>query len=232
MNCTGGQFQCQWCKKSVCYYHGPPNSGGNIGGHSSCNGQKCSVVVGGLTCGGKMKACKYCELWYCEGHIADGGKVPGDGGHACDIGCDTSNHTKGNCAGCKKDKIKCKFCAKAGNDYKFCAYHAMPAKSLLHFDDGSGGGGHVCQGFTTGSKLFGDSLGDFAMLTVEMSISVATLGAVNPAAATLAGKALSLTIDEILDAFGLSELRSLGQSVKEIQVCYLHDHRSIVNLQL
>jgi hypothetical protein len=52
-----------------------------------------------------------------------------------------------------------------------------------------------------------------------MSISVATLGTVNPAAATLAGNALSLTIDEILDALGLSVLRTLGQSVKDIQVC-------------
>jgi len=213
-HCTtpGSFFGCPDCGQRVCHYHGPPNNGGSIGGHSGCGGEKCAVVIGGLTCGGKVAACGICEYNFCQNHIKSGIKH-GVNGHACDIGCVTTVHTRVNCVGKRKDIIKCKLCEKAGNDYSYCQYHAIPVSNLISIGDGSEGGGHVCQGYTSGSMLFGDNIGDLFLLATEMAITVATAGAVNPATATLAGNSVKIAVNELFELMGVKELLPLKNAL-------------------
>lgn len=213
-NCTGDFFQCPSCKQKVCHYHGPTNNGGSIGGHNGCSGKKCQVVVGGLTCGGKVSECAACSSTFCSNHIKSGLKH-GVNGHGCDLGCDTTTHTKVNCVGKKKDLIKCKLCFRADNNYSFCAYHAMPVRTLVSLGADEGGG-HVCQGYTTGSMLFGDNAGDLFLLAADMAVSVASAGTINPAAATIAGNSLKIALHEVFELIGIDELTSLRPKIKEL----------------
>jgi hypothetical protein len=215
-NCKGTSFwRCPECNQRVCHYHGPPNNGGSVGGHNGCkkNAKKCAVVVGGLTCGGKVSQCADCEYTFCSNHIK-GGLVNGTNGHACDLGCDTTTYTKVNCVGKRKDLITCKLCKKAGNNYKYCSYHAMPVRTLVSLGaEGDKGGGHVCQGYTTGSMLFGDNFGDLFLLVTDMAVTVATAGSVNPAAATIAGNSVKIVIHEVLDMIGIQALFDLRPQI-------------------
>lgn len=184
-----------------------------MGGHNGCksNANKCAVNVGGLTCGGKVSRCDDCEFHFCEDHSRPGIQH-GTDCHGCDIGCDTTVTTKVNCSGKRSQRIKCKLCAKLGNNYTYCAYHAMPVKTLLSVG-AEEGGGHVCQGYTAGAMLFGDNAGDLFLLACDMAVTVATAGSVNPAAATFAGNAMKVMVYETIEALGLEVLVSLRPTI-------------------
>lgn len=201
--------KCPTCGKNLCHSHLPPNNGGSVGGHSGCSGKKCEVVVGGFTCGGMVTQCPDCEYHFCSNHKQPGIKN-GAAGHGCDVGCMTTVHTKVNCCGKKSELIKCKLCAKAGNDYYFCAYHAQPVATLISIGaENDQGGGHVCKGYTSGSMLIGDSAADFFLLACDMAVTVASAGTVNPAAATIAGNAIQVSIYELFEMIGIGELMEM-----------------------
>lgn len=214
VNCSGSGslLPCPHCKQKVCPYHAPPNQGGTQGGHSNCSGPKCSVDWGACR-GFVTEKCKCCELDYCQAHLPFGGRLQG-GGHACDIGCQTTIYTKGNCTGTKHTVKKCPLCAKAGNDYEYCPYHFMPVTTLLDFEADAGGGGHVCQGFTGGSMLIGDSLESYLGLAADLVTTAASFGTVNPLAATIAANACTVVCYEVLDALGLTELFPLAKKIQ------------------
>eukprot|EP00408_Alexandrium_pacificum_P026194 CAMPEP_0171181494 /NCGR_PEP_ID=MMETSP0790-20130122/14288_1 /TAXON_ID=2925 /ORGANISM="Alexandrium catenella, Strain OF101" /LENGTH=403 /DNA_ID=CAMNT_0011646433 /DNA_START=64 /DNA_END=1275 /DNA_ORIENTATION=- len=216
VHCLGNFFTCPDCGQTVCHYHGPPNDEGSVGGHNGCNGAKCEVKVGGLTCGGKVTTCLDCEYTFCSNHIK-GGLMNGVNGHACDVGCATTTHTKVNCVGKRADLVKCKLCAVAGNDYSYCSYHAMPVRTLISIGaEGDQGGGHVCQGYTRGSMLFGDNFGDLFLLATDMAVTVATVGAVNPAAATIAGNSVKIAVYELFELIGIEELMALKPHINAL----------------
>lgn len=91
----------------------------------------------------------------------------------------------------------------------------MPVRHLLSIGADEGGG-HVCQGFTTGSILFGDSFSSLVELTCDMAVSVATAGTVNPAAATFAGNSFKIVLQEMFEMIGIAELLPLKVKLREI----------------
>lgn len=212
--CNGDYSECPACGKTFCYYHAPSNAGGSVGGHSGCTGPKCRVVVGGWTCGGCVSKCDACEFTFCAKHKKPG-LENGTNGHGCNIGCATTVQYKVNCTGKRKDLIACKLCQRAGNDYSFCAYHAMPVR-YLPSTGAEEGGGHVCQGYTIGSMLFGDNASDLFLLAGDMAVTVASCGAVNPVAVTMAGNALQVAVHEFFETIGIAELLPLKSIIKKL----------------
>lgn len=210
IHCKGNFQKCGCCGQKVCHYHAPPNKNGVVGGHGGCSGSKCKVVIGGFSCGGAVSKCNLCEYEFCANHMKPG-LENGINGHACDIGCDTTNHTKVNCSGRRRDLKPCKFCKLVDNDYKYCNYHLTPVEHLLELK-----GGHVCQGYTTGSMLFGDSVGDFVSLACEAAVTVVTAGAVNPAAATIASNAMKIAVNKLLEVLGLTKLVKLVSTIQSV----------------
>ena len=79
------QYLCPWCNKQHCGYHASPNTGGKVGGHSGCNGEKCSTTAVG-TCEGNVRKqkCTGCGHYYCDRHWAPCSSVRATGGgHIC-----------------------------------------------------------------------------------------------------------------------------------------------------
>jgi hypothetical protein len=80
-----GSFKCPWCTKQHCSYHANPNTGGTIGGHSGCDGEKCSTTAVGKCEGNVRKQkCNGCKMVYCDRHWEPCSSFQATGGgHSC-----------------------------------------------------------------------------------------------------------------------------------------------------
>eukprot|EP00548_Thalassiothrix_antarctica_P015734 CAMPEP_0194165758 /NCGR_PEP_ID=MMETSP0154-20130528/1585_1 /TAXON_ID=1049557 /ORGANISM="Thalassiothrix antarctica, Strain L6-D1" /LENGTH=515 /DNA_ID=CAMNT_0038876277 /DNA_START=127 /DNA_END=1674 /DNA_ORIENTATION=- len=183
----------------------PNNLHGWKGGHN-CNliAPKCQVKTQfHIPCGGQIRRCSDCDFSFCHAH-----RQPGyTKGHACLIGCDTTFHV--NCVGKRSDLTPCKLCDSKGNKYKYCIYHLLPVATLVAIGDKDGGGGHVCQGFTSGSVFFGDKASDFAGILLDATILVVK-GDASRLTKRFAANSVAVLVGEMQSSFGIGpeELRS------------------------
>jgi hypothetical protein len=70
----------------------------------------------------------------------------------------------------------------------------------------------VCQGFTSGSQVVGDSFGDF----LDLALSAALTGGGVPAA-TIAGNAVMMKINDLLDTLGLTKLVDMASKITSLR---------------
>lgn len=225
---------CNFCNKVCCFEHMPNNTGGWWAGGHTCldHAPKCEVTTSVVSgCGGQIRKCKQCEFYFCWTHRKPGYK----NGHYCSIGCDS---TIGSfCMGTRQQLKECELCTdKDGKSYKYCAYHFTPVNTLLSLGakkedekaallplgakqagEEAGQGGHVCNGFTEGSVLFGDKAEDYAGLIID---SLAAIITENPGhiAAKFAVRSLRATISQMKYEFNIEpeEFEKAANSVKNI----------------
>lgn len=149
-----------------------------------------------------MAICGYCDLPYCQQHVATGG---GRGAHCCDIGCQTSLHTRMNCQGTRAELKKCESCG-----FEFCQYHFVPVIGLW-----VPCGGHVCKGVTMGAGVLGDSMGDYLALVMKLASGPGAIGAEILAAASSA--AIDQVIKTINSKASTQEITKVLESLKSFK---------------